>query len=395
MENLTTSATTRVAVIGSGGRAAGVIRKLKEAQPTIEIAGLCDPDSLALERAIDWIGLDASIIRSEEAILNDPTIDWVVIGSPNYLHAEHVVRAFAAGKNVFCEKPLATQCGDIPALVKAWRDSGREFVFGLVLRHSPVYRKVKEILASGTIGTIVSLEFNETLLPGHGGYIHGNWRRKRELAGTHLLEKCCHDIDLCLWFTESLPMRTASFGGLNFFVPKNQAAAEKLVDPKTGKSIYRTWPDIHGIDPFNTDKDIIDNQVAILEFASGCRATFHTNCNASINERRFYIVGTTGTIRADAITGMIEVKSTDPSSTMETIDAGVRGGHAGGDGQLVASFAQTISDGTPPPAGMKEGVCSLIAANGIDCAMDTGQVYDLSNDWKQYYHPYFDNRNSG
>ena len=47
-------------------------------------------------------------------------------------------------------------------------------------------------------------------------------------------------------------------------------------------------------------KDIIDNQVAIIEFTGGVRATFHTNCNAAITERRMYLLGTEGTIRSGA-----------------------------------------------------------------------------------------------
>ncbi len=51
------------------------------------------------------------------------------------------------------------------------------------------------------------MEFNETLDFNHGGYIMGDWRRLQRYSGTHLLEKCCHDIDLVNWITGSLAGR--------------------------------------------------------------------------------------------------------------------------------------------------------------------------------------------
>jgi len=81
--------------------------------------------------------------------------------------------------------------------------TGRLFNIGLTLRYSPHYRKIKQLLESGAVGDIISMEFNETLDFNHGGYIMGNWRRLREYAGTHLLEKCCHDIDLVNWMVGS------------------------------------------------------------------------------------------------------------------------------------------------------------------------------------------------
>jgi len=53
------------------------------------------------------------------------------------------------------------------------------------------------------IGDVVSMEFNETLNFNHGGYIMGDWRRKTDLSGGHLLEKCSHDYDLVNWILNS------------------------------------------------------------------------------------------------------------------------------------------------------------------------------------------------
>lgn len=361
----------------------GVLRLLLKADRRIELVAIADPDEGSHEHARKTLQLPDLEVRSFDAILQDDSLDWLFIGSPNYLHPEQIIAGFKAGKNVFCEKPLATDTSRVQEVVQAWRDSGRNFAFGLVLRYSPIYRKCREILDSGILGKITSLEFNETLTPSHGGYIHGNWRRKREYAGTHILEKCCHDLDLCMWLVGSDPQRVASFGGLNFFTPDNRHLGKELRDPKTGSSIFETWADRHRVDPFTEDKDIVDNQVVIMDFANQVRASFHTNCSAALVERRFYIVGTMGALRADARTGIIEYKTIRTEDQPVVINVGESGGHAGGDEYMAEQLAKTLLEGQAPAAGMSEAVRSLVLASGIDKAQDSGQVYDLRTDWKQ------------
>ncbi len=380
---MSTSKKVRIGAIGVGGRLRGVLRGLlNKGNGQLELVAIHDPYEGSIQHTLKEFNLDRSSVRTQEALLKDDSIDWVFIGSPNRYHPEQIIAALKAGKNVFCEKPLGVDLSRVPELIRVWKESGKQFAFGLVLRYAPMYQQVKKLLQDGRIGKIVSLEFNETLSPGHGGYIHANWRRKRENAGTHLLEKCCHDMDLCLWMVESNPIRAASFGGCNFFVPENAHLRDELVNPETGKTIFEIWADPHRVNPFGTDKDIVDNQVAIIEFENQVRATFHTNCSSAITERRFYIVGTHGAIRADALTGVIEVNSIVPGVEREVIDTRHAGGHGGGDDYMSSQLARTLLEGAAPAASMYEGVRSLIMACGIDQALDSGTVHDLTKDWE-------------
>ncbi len=380
---MSTSKKVRIGAIGVGGRLTGVIRGLLRASNgQIEVAAIHDPFEGSIQNALNVFGLTQQNVRSFEEILADDSIDWIFIGSYNCFHPEQVIAALKARKHVFCEKPLGIDLTAVPELIRVWKESGKQFAFGLVLRYAPLYQKVNSLIQEGRIGKLISLEFNETLSPGHGGYIHGNWRRKRSNAGTHLLEKCCHDMDLCLWMVNSEPVRAASFGGCNFFTPENKHLEEELVDPETKKTIFQAWADPHRVSPFGDDKDIVDNQVAILEFKNQVRATFHTNCSSAITERRFYIVGSHGAIRADALTGVIEISSIVPGVAPETIDTRHAGGHGGGDDYMSKQLARTLVEGVAPAASMREGVRSLIMACGIDQALDSGTVYDLSKDWE-------------
>jgi predicted dehydrogenase len=367
-----------IGIIGCGFRIRGLLKQGEG----IRVVAVCDPHPDSIAAARKEYGQDFRVFERYEDLVADPGVDWVVVGSWNSQHCGHAMAALRAGKHVFCEKPLATTLDDCLAIREAARESGRMFSFGLVLRYSPFYRKIHELLRAGTIGALISFEFNETINFWHGCYIMGGWRRLRQNAGTHLLEKCCHDMDIAIWLTESLPVRVASFGGLNFFRPENQAHTRY---DEQGREIHTTWPGHHLLNPFTSEKDIVDNQVVILEYASGVRASFHANCCSGIPERRMCLIGTEGAIRADALTGIIEVQRISTTPEMQRYDTNVAdghpGGHAGGDEVLMESLCRSMRAGEAPLVGVEEGIKSAVVSFAIDEAMDTGTVVNLNPLW--------------
>jgi predicted dehydrogenase len=375
----------RIGVVGCGNRLRSVLRLLlAEGGGKLAVTAVFDPLPESCEALSRDLGTAVVRAATAEQVCTSPDVDWVMIGSWNCFHAEQVIAAFRAGKQVFCEKPLAISIEDCLRLQAAWRATQRTFFFGLVLRYAPIYRKIHELLLAGAVGEIISFEFNETLPFNHGGYIHGNWRRDRGNAGTHLLEKCCHDIDIANWLSDSLPVRAASFGGHNFFVPQNQGLAMALGKDASGRRAYETWPDPQRVDPFSPGASIVDNQVAILEYASGARASFHTNCNAALPERRVYILGTTGALRADVLTRGIEVARIGFDARPEEVRiAGAPDDHLGGDLVMAQHLARTMLTGAVPLASMEEAVRSALTCLGIDQALDGGQVMDLIPIWNR------------
>ena len=127
----------------------------------------------------------------------------------------------------------------------------------------------------------------------------------------------------------------------------------------------------------------MDNQVAIIEYANGVRATFHTNANSAILERRFYLLGSHGAIRAESNSGRIEWRKIgiDQSRHSEEVVSG--GDHGGADEKLIDAFLRTVLNDEKPTAGMDEAIRSAVTCFGIDKAMDTGKVVDLRPMWKR------------
>ena len=369
-----------VAVLGTGSRGRGVVGNLlRDSQGGVEILAAYDPDKTVMAETIEvWkhTGITKACDSLEEAI-NTPGVEWVMIFSPNVYHKEGILAAFKAGKHVFSEKPLATSIEDCREIYEAHQKSGKLFATGFVLRYAPIYRKAKELLDSGKLGKLIAIDGSENIPPQHGGYIMCNWRRLTRFAGPHILEKCCHDLDLINWFSGSLPSRVASFGGRNFFVPEN----EKLME-KYGRDTFCTWWDPHAISsPFSGDTDLMDNSITIAEFRNGVRVSFMATMSNAIPERRMYFCCSEGTMKLDLYTGKLCYRCLKGEGTMEVEVTG--DGHGGGDDYIMKELYESMTTGAKPKCSGNEGLESAVYALALDKAAQTRQVVDLEPVWKE------------
>jgi predicted dehydrogenase len=366
-----------VAVMAGGGRARGVVQNLlRDSNNNVEVLSVFDPDKEVAKNALEyWKMPNALICDSVEEAVRTPGVDWVLVFSPNAFHKGQILAGFAAGKNVFSEKPLATTIEDCQAIYDAHHKSGCLFATGFVLRYSPIYKKAKEILDSGKLGRILSIDANENIGPEHGGYIMTNWRRLTKFSGPHILEKCCHDLDMLNFFTESVPSRIAAFGGLDFFVPENQ----KMMD-KYGKKTFMTWYDPHGADsPFTADKDMMDNQVAIMEYRNGIRVQFQATMSNAIPERRMFFSCTEGTMILELYASTIRYRGLGDSE-MTKIDYAADG-HGGGDDHIMKELYKSMVENSTPKCGGDEGLESAVVALSIDRAIRERIIVDLEPVW--------------
>jgi predicted dehydrogenase len=379
---------TGLGIVGCSGRVSGLLSILPGYNENVFVKAVFDPDKDRAEKFRQGAKCpDAEICPDYEALLARKDIEWVAVTSWNALHASQAAQAMKAGKNVFCEKPLATNMRDAVLLKKtAEAHPELKFLVGFTLRYSPFHRGVKKVLDSGMPGKLISMEFNETLGFNHGGHIMSCWRRLEKFTGSHILEKCCHDIDIANWLTGSRPKRAASFGGLDFFLPENSDLPEKLPRDREGYKAYCQWPTARNGNPFLTDKTIIDNQVVILEYENGVRATFHTNLNAGIPERRFYILGAHGAVRGDMITNKIESAPIgfDAKITETSCAAEAAGGHAGADPVLCKHWANLMSGAeTKPLSTVANGLESAVVCFAAEESRKTGRVVNLEKYWRR------------
>ncbi|MCK5155953.1 MAG: Gfo/Idh/MocA family oxidoreductase [Spirochaetales bacterium] len=368
------------AVIGCGGRISGLIKHFTN-KKDLQLKGGWDPSSANVQQMLKKINDGKGIAyTSYEELVADPEIDWVLVGSPNAFHKEHIIAAFENNKHVFSEKPLAITIEDCIAINKSHQKSSKLFATGFTLRYASIYRKAKEILTSGKLGKVISINACENILPDHGSYIMKNWRRRRELAGPHILEKCVHDLDLINWFTESIPKKIAAFGGNNMFIPENENLyiENRELFTSTWESLAESY-DLDENNPFLSHKTIEDNVVSIMEFNNGVRVQFQATMSNTIPERRMYFHCSGGTLIIELYSGVLQYKAiTDEAIQMMTL---IGGGHGDGDFNIMNELHDSMVNGTVPVCGGEEGLLSAVVGITIDKARENGTVIDLSEIW--------------
>lgn len=366
----------KIAAIGAGSRPRGLLELLLKHD--IQVISVFDPDkAVAVESAALWSPEGtAKVCDSYQEAIDLPGVEWVFVASPNSVHCEQVVYAFQAGKHVFSEKPLATTIGDCKKIYDAHQKSGKLFATGFVLRYSAFYRKIKELLDSGKLGEIISIEANENIPPNHGGYIMTNWRRHSSLSGPHILEKCCHDLDLINWFCQSLPSRVFAFAGRRFFIPENRKMEEKY------PNAFKGWWDPHAAEtPFTDDTDMDDYLSGVAEFRNKVTVSFNcTMCNA-IPERRMRFNCAEGTLCADLYSKQLVYRTINEECSV-LLDFKYIDGHGGGDAHIMEELAESMHNETVPKCSGSEGLESAVYALALDQAAKTGSVVDLEETWK-------------
>ena len=130
------------------------------------------------------------------AALADPEVEAVWVATPHALHREHVEQIAAARRHVLCEKPLATTVEDAAAIVRACRRAGVTLGTGYHLRHHPIHREVRRLVAEGELGEVAGAQAEWSLPPTPPG-VSAPWRRDPELAGGGIVTGTgIHAIDL-------------------------------------------------------------------------------------------------------------------------------------------------------------------------------------------------------
>jgi len=155
----------RIAFIGVGGRAqahlGNTIRLVKEGAP-LEVAAVCDVFNRyrqeAAEKVRSEIKQDPKEIADYRDIVNDSSIDAVVITTPDHWHAKQTIDSLQAGKHVYCEKPMTHSVEEALAVVEAWKKSGKVMQVGVQSTELPVWQDVNKRICDGQIGKVLQYQ---------------------------------------------------------------------------------------------------------------------------------------------------------------------------------------------------------------------------------------------
>lgn len=261
----------RYGLIGTGMMGYEHITNLK-LMPGVEIAGITDPEpnSILMAQAFLGEGLRDSVkvYDDRQAMLADPSIDAVLISSPNFTHAAILRDVIASGKHVLCEKPLATTLDDVREVYRLAQGYRGVFWVGMEYRYMPPAARFIADVHDGRIGRLKMLAIREHRFP----FLKkvGDWNRFSENTGGTMVEKCCHFFDLMRLIVRAEPVRVFCSGAMDV----------NHLDERYGGRV----------------PDIIDNSYTIVDFDNGVRAMLDLCMFAegSKNQEEIAAVGDTG-----------------------------------------------------------------------------------------------------
>ena len=189
----------KIGIIGCGGIANGKhLPALSKQKDRVELVAFCDIILERAEKAKEEYGTrDAKVYEDYKELLKDPAIDVVHVLTPNVAHAQITIDAFAAGKHVMCEKPMAASVADARRMMEAWKASGKKFTVGYQSRFRPEVQNLKKSCEDGDLGEVYYAQahaIRRRAVPTWGVFPN-----KALQGGGPLIDIGTHALDMTLW----------------------------------------------------------------------------------------------------------------------------------------------------------------------------------------------------
>ncbi|WP_105043911.1 Gfo/Idh/MocA family protein [Rubritalea profundi] len=218
MSNLSQPLT--IAAVGCGSRARTYSQIAASLGDRYRITAGADPVPQRLEamREIsdnpEFQGFDSA----DALLAQDRLADVLIIGTQDNYHFEPAKKALEKGYHLLLEKPAAQSLEEVNELARLAKKYDRKILLCFVLRYTPFYSKVHEIIRSGRLGDIITIHAAEGVDAWHHthSYVRGNWSRT-DLSTPMIIAKCSHDTDYISWFMNSRCTSVSSYGRLSHF----------------------------------------------------------------------------------------------------------------------------------------------------------------------------------
>ena len=414
----------KLLVVGCGARGTGYSKFALEFPDKAQVVAIAEPNPERRNAIGDTHGIPENLRFHDwkEAAAQPRLADAVLICTQDSMHEEPAIAFAGLGYDILLEKPMAPTAEACRNIVAAVKKAGVMFAVCHVLRYTEYTRRLKEVLASGAIGDIVSIQHLEPVGYWHQAhsFVRGNWRNEAE-SSFMLLAKCCHDVEWLRYVMDRPCKQLHSFGTLKHFRPDcaPAGAAARCLDcpagiecdcPYSAIKIYLRdrldqgqtgWPvnvltqnvtretvlkalreGPYGRCVYACDNDVVDNQVVNMLFADGSTVSMTMTAFNAHSGRLTRIFGTRGSIDTDSNTITLFDFLTNKKTVIDTAvknDGGILSGHGGGDFGLMAAFVSAVAERDPSQilSGTDETLESHLMVFAAEESRRTGKVVSL------------------
>lgn len=385
-------------------------------QELLEIVAVAEPLPSRRAVAVERHAIEPARVFRDWAELAkaEKVAEVAIVATPDREHVEPALSLLARGYHVLLEKPMALSLADCWRLVEAAESSGRFLVVGHVLRYSPYFRAVKAFLQSGKLGDVMTVRHLEPVNFWRfcHSFVRGNWS-VAGLSAPFIMAKSCHDFDLLYYLLEKRCMRVSSFGSLKHFRTEHRPAGATsrccdcpLAESECAFSATRYYGDLlragehgwpvnvvtsdfteqalaealadgpYGRCIYDCPNDVVDHQVAIMEFEEGVTATFTATAFTDHRVRETEIHGSLGTLKGD---GRFLEFSDFRTREVERWEVPTRGRHLGGDWAMLESFQRAVRTGDASllDTGPRDSLVSHAIALAVEESRLKGRVVEV------------------
>ncbi len=389
--------TIGLGVIGTGDRAIGYLQgtfKKFRAEKIAEVIGVADINPI---RAAEG-GKDLEAPHSftdYRQLLELPGLDAVFVMTPDFTHAPIVLDALAAGKHVYCEKPMATTVEDCNAIASSAAKGKGVFFAGHNVRFGEAGRTLHRLIKEGRIGKL-RMVWARRFVEG-AKYWH-RWHRERGKSGGLLVHKGCHYMDQMNWHSGSRPRFVAAFGGLDVHAPRPDMPRRCLECANHCQHYIDITKERHGRyfwkadehDSYMRDQcvyapgaSVFDNAVVAIEYANGVRGTYMECHFAPISdfETEVGAVGDEGLLLHSKTIDKVAQIRFESAKTRKAEILPFDGIKPAGDEAALRAFIECIRRGEQPESGYEAGWDSAvlgIAAQTAAAARRTVEIMPAS-----------------
>lgn len=379
----------KLLIVGTGSRGTGYGRYAIEHPDLARVVGVAEPREFFRNRMSENHALaPENVVEDWRELAARPKFaDAVIITVQDAMHREPAIAFAQKGYDILLEKPMAPDPESCQQIVDAALANNIIFAVCHVMRYTNYTQRLKQLVTSGLIGDIVSVQHLEPV--GYWHYAHsfvrGNWRNEAE-SSFMLLAKSCHDIDWLRYIIGRRCVQVSSFGSLSHFrreaKPVEAGEAKRCLDcayepqcPYSAKRFYLNrlqeerygWPlDVittdfseegvvkvlregpYGRCVYECDNDVVDHQVVNLLYDNGATASFSMIGTSEVRDRQTSIYGTRGELRGNGDT--IVHYDFLSGKTEEIVVSGPEtgmAGHGGGDYNVMRCFVEAVSKRDP------------------------------------------------
>ncbi|MBB3655683.1 putative dehydrogenase [Rhizobium sp. BK650] len=403
----------RFALIGTGNRGTTMWGKdlLAGWREHVDLTAIVEKNSLRGERARTMIGSNAPLYENIDAMLSEQKPDLVIVCTPDHTHDDIVVRALESGIDVITEKPMTTTVEKIRRILDAEKRTGRRVDVSFNYRYAPTAAKIKELLNSGEIGRVTSVDFHWYLNTKHGADYFRRWHAYTENSGSLFVHKATHHFDLLNWYLDGDPDAVTSFADLQNYGRKGPFRGPRCklcphaqdcdyyLDLEKDPFLDSLYEDPSKIDGyfrdgcvFREDIDIPDTMVVSIRYRNNVHVSYSLNTFQPIEGHHLAFNGTKGRIeirqyeaqpweepREDTI--LLIRNFPHGKEAVERIKVPhSSGGHYGGDDRMRNMiFKPDMQDKLAQRAGTRAGAMSVLCGIAALTSSRTGKVVNISD----------------